>query len=117
MSRSHPLSFLAVLALLSCLYAGESHAQNAQGGVVNHGDFITVPYGTVGDWVLHVSPYRLGMEEPGSEGDNALLRIDCYVVQINQYTWQVVAQYKYRYSNAPHGTWYTGSANYMLVHK
>ncbi|MCE9666738.1 hypothetical protein LY474_02830 [Myxococcus stipitatus] len=111
------LSFLATLVLMSCLYSSEGHAQNAQSGVVNHGDYITVPSGTVGDWAIHVSPNRLGMEEPGSEGDNALLRIDCYVVPINQYTWQVISQYKYRYSNGPHGGWYGGSANYLLVHK
>ncbi|NVJ28130.1 hypothetical protein HUW62_43680 [Myxococcus sp. AM011] len=117
MIRRNPLSILAMLSLFACLYSSESFAQNARTGTASDGTYITVPSGTVNDWVIHVSPQSMGFEEPGSEGDNALLKIECYVVQINQYTWQVVARYKYRPWSNRDGTWYGGSANYLLVHK
>lgn len=117
MLRRPPLSILVMLSLFTTLYAGESLAQNAQGGTASDGNYITVPSGTINDWVIHVSPRDIGFEEPGSEGDNALLKIDCRVVQINQYTWQVIARYKFRPWNSRDGVWYGGSANYLLVHK
>ncbi|TQF09465.1 hypothetical protein FJV41_44445 [Myxococcus llanfairpwllgwyngyllgogerychwyrndrobwllllantysiliogogogochensis] len=117
MSRRTSLSFLAMLSVFTCLYAGESFAQNTRTGTANDGTYITVPSGTVNDWVIHVSPQSMGFEEPGSEGDNALIKIECYAVQINQYTWQVVARYKYRPWSGRDGYWNGGSANYLLVHK
>ncbi|NTX11576.1 hypothetical protein HUA76_12320 [Myxococcus sp. CA056] len=117
MSRRTSLSFLAMLSVFTCLYAGESFAQNARIGTASDGNYITVPSGSVNDWVIHVSPRDMGFEEPGSEGDNALLKFECYVVQINQYTWQVVARYKLRPWSNRDGIWHSGTANYLLVHK
>ncbi|QSQ12818.1 hypothetical protein [Myxococcus landrumensis] len=116
MIRRPPLPFLAVFALLACLASRESLAQNAHTGMVSHGSHITVPSGTVDDWAIHVSPRDMGFEEPRSEKDNAFLKFECYVVQINQYTWQVVARYKMRPWEGE-GLWHNGFANYLLVHK
>ncbi|NTX02805.1 hypothetical protein [Myxococcus sp. CA040A] len=117
MPRSSRLSFLAFFAMAVCLYAGEGLAQNAQGGIVNHEAYITVPSGTVNDWVLHVSPNDMGFEEPGFESDNALLKVECSAFQINQYTWRVIARFKYRGVSTGDGIWQPGKANYILVHK
>ncbi|AKQ67952.1 hypothetical protein A176_004864 [Myxococcus hansupus] len=117
MPHTSRLSFLAVFALVSCLYAKESLAQNAQGGAVRHDAYVTVPNGTVNDWALHVSPSDMGFEEHGSEGDNAFIKMECYAVPVNQYTWRIVARYKSRHSNGRDGIWYSGGANYLLVRK
>jgi hypothetical protein len=114
MLRRASSSVLVLATLLTCLYSGESSA--SEGGQVSDGGYITVPWGTVNDWVVFVAPRDMGFEEPGSEGDNAMLKIQCHTVQINQYTWQVVARYKMRPWNS-YGVWYSGSANYLLVPK
>ncbi|WP_338863476.1 hypothetical protein [Myxococcus stipitatus] len=116
MIRRTSLPLMAVLALFVCLHAEESLAQNAHTGMVSHGQYITAPSGTVNDWAIHLSPRDMGFEEPRSEKDNAFLKFECYVVQINQYTWQVVARYKMRPWEGE-GLWHNGSANYLLVHK
>ncbi|MCP3059449.1 hypothetical protein LXT21_11745 [Myxococcus sp. K38C18041901] len=110
-------SILAMASLFVCLSSTEVLAQNAQGGTANHGTYITVPSGTVNDWVLLVSPREMGFEEPGSEADNALLKLECFVIPINAYTWQVVARYKLRPWSTRDGVWNAGSANYILVHR
>ncbi|MBJ6763731.1 hypothetical protein JGU66_23415 [Myxococcaceae bacterium JPH2] len=117
MTRRFLPSLLAMVALGTCLYSSASPAQNAQSGTITDGDFITVPSGTTNDWALLVAPREMGFEEPGSERDNALLRIECYAVPINAYTWRVVARFKMRPWNNADGYWNAGSASYVLVHK
>lgn len=117
MLRRASLSVLPLLALFTCLFSFDSYASGAQSGAVSNGGYITVPWGTVNDWAIIVSPRDMGFEEPRSEGDNALLKIECYTIQINQYTWQVIARYKMRPWNNADGTWYSGSANYFLAPK
>ncbi len=87
--------------------------------MVNDGEYITVPYGTVNDWAILVSPALMGIEEYNSEGDNSLLRVEAYVTPINQYTWRVVARFKFKWWNTSpaNGIWYSGRANYILVYK
>ncbi|MFP2957313.1 hypothetical protein ACLEPN_05645 [Myxococcus sp. 1LA] len=115
MPHGSRLTLFAMFALLVCLNAGESQAQQAQSGVARHDAYVTVPNGTINDWGIHVSPNDMGFEEPGSEGDNALLKLECYAVQINQHTWRIVARYKARPWSNRDGTWSPGSANYLLV--
>ena len=116
--RCHPcISGIAALAFF--LSAGASLAANAYSGSISDGEYITVPDGTVNDWAVLVSPLSMGHEEPNSEGDNALLKAETYIVQVNQYTWRVVARFKFKWwdGSSRNGIWYSGSANYMLVRK
>ncbi|MEW5768099.1 MAG: hypothetical protein AB1797_10845 [bacterium] len=85
-------------------------------GSVNHAGTVEVPWGTTNDWNIFVSPRLMGHEETNSENDNALLRIECYASESSSTAWGITARYKYKFSNSrPNGTWYDGSANYILV--
>jgi hypothetical protein len=60
----------------------------------------------------------MGREEPGSEGDNAILKIECFAEESSNKSWGITARYKFKYSNGANGTWYDdGVANYLLVPK
>jgi hypothetical protein len=87
------------------------------GGVANNNDTVTVPWGTTSEWSIFVAPRIMGEEEPGSEGDNALLKIECFATPSTGTTWQIRARYKFKYSNSNplDGTWKDGTANYILV--
>ena len=85
---------------------------------VDHNGIVAVPWGKRADWNIFVSPRWMGWEEPGSEGDNALLVIDCKADEVpgTDNTWQVSAMYKYKWgNNAGQSAWEDGSANYLLV--
>jgi hypothetical protein len=86
-------------------------------GLIVHGGVVIAPWGTVADWNIFVSPRRMGEEEPGSEGDNSMLVMECYAVPIAGTAWEVTAWYKYKYSNSNplDGVWHPGTANYLLV--
>ncbi len=87
-------------------FSKTGHAHN--GGIVN------VPWGTVADWNIFVSPRSMGLEEGGSEADNALLKLECFATEQTT-SWQVTARYKYNFANSPDGEWKDGTANYLLV--
>jgi hypothetical protein len=91
----------------------------SQAGTVSDGSLITVPYGSVSDWNLILSPADIGVEEPGSEGDNALLKFSVTASAVNSQQWRVAARFKSRFHNEPgyDGTWFGGSAHYLMVHK
>jgi hypothetical protein len=88
-------------------------------GTATHGAEVTVPWGTTNDWNIFVSPRIMGHEEPGSEGDNALLRIECYASEISSTTWKITARFKWRPWSGGNitGYWVAGNANYILVPK
>jgi len=80
----------------------------------SHGSIVNVPSGTRDDWNIFVAPREMGHEERTSEGDNALIRIECWASSLSTTQWVIRARYKYRYSRGD-GVWYNGSANVLLV--
>jgi hypothetical protein len=93
----------------------------SQAGVANHNDVVTANWGGNDDWNIFVSPRAVGREEPGSELDNALLRLECFADALPPKSWRIIVRYKYKFANADDagdGTWYyDGQANYLLVPK
>jgi hypothetical protein len=45
-------------------------------GNASNGNRVTVPWGNTDDWNIFVSPREMGLEEPNSEADNALLNLN-----------------------------------------
>jgi hypothetical protein len=88
-------------------------------GTKNNNNTVSVPWGTTNDWNIFVSPEIMGLEETDSEGDNALLKIECKTTKITDTTWKITARYKFKYSNVnpSNGVWENGSANYILIPK
>src|SRR5689334_3910178 len=87
-----------------------------QAGTISHGGFVVVPWGTTNDWNIFVSPREMGIEEPFSEGDNAMLYVRCYASVFSSVSWVVLAEFKFKESNsAPNGFWAPGTANWLLV--
>lgn len=88
-------------------------------GVAPDNGIISLPWGDTDDWSIFVSPNTMGQEEPDSENDNALLMIRCSAAPLaNKSAFQVVANYKYKFSNGDdtgNGTWFQGWANWLLV--
>ncbi|AOY79960.2 hypothetical protein BJP36_08525 [Moorena producens JHB] len=92
-------------------------------GQASHNDTVKVPWGTTRDWNIFVSPRVMGREEPGSEGDNALLKIECWARVNNTTSWKIHARYKYKVSRgSDHGTWHDENSgnfrplvNYILI--
>ena len=94
-------------------------------GSKKHGETVTVPWGTRDDWVIFVSPRSMGHDEGEKEGDNALLKIQCWASAIanNTTSWKIHARYKFRHAS-DNGHWSDeydsyddASANYLLVPK
>jgi hypothetical protein len=62
----------------------------------------------------------MGLQEPGSEFDNAMLMFECFATVTSANTWQVTARFKFKFKNeggAGDGDWHTGKANYLLIPK
>ena len=83
---------------------------------ISHGGTIDCPWGTTDDWSIFVSIRSMGADETGSNGDNALMEINCYPTAIDGNTWQITARYLYRFTDN-NGAWANGSANVLLVAK
>ena len=99
--------------------------QFSSSGSKKHGETVTVPWGTRDDWVIFVSPRSMGHDEGEKEGDNALLKIQCWASAIanNTTSWKIHARYKFRHAS-DNGHWSDeydsyddASANYLLVPK
>ncbi|MFP4104128.1 hypothetical protein [Coleofasciculus sp.] len=88
----------------------------SQSGTSGNGGLIRVPWGTTQDWNIFVSPRIMGREEPGSEGDNALLVIECYAEILNVNMWKITVRSKYRESDRTI-RWESSLANYILILK
>jgi hypothetical protein len=81
---------------------------------------VTAPWGNTDDWNIFVSPHTMGLQEPGSEFDNAMLMFECFATVTSANTWQVTARFKFKFKNeggAGDGDWHTGKANYLLIPK
>ena len=121
--RALRLILLAGLILLSSACASVMGGRGAErvtsvSGTVNHGEFITVPWGTVDDWSIIVAPHQMGVEEPGSEEDNRLLRFRVFATVQDPTNWQVTAQYRFAYARDNANVhWVGGSAHYLIVRK
>src|SRR5262249_35734954 len=88
-------------------------------GVGLHDEVIPVPWGTTNDWNIFVSPRSMGMEEPGSEFDNALLVIHCWAALEATFGFRIHCRYKFKQKNADNsgdGDWHIdGTVNWILV--
>ncbi len=86
-------------------------------GSAAHDGLVSVPWGGTSDWNIFVSPRVLGEDEPNSEADNALLKIECYASVHDATRWRIHARYKFKYwnDNPRNGIWRSGTANYLLV--
>ena len=88
-------------------------------GVGFHDEVIFVPWGTTDDWNIFVAPRSMGMEEPGSEFDNALLVLRCWAAAEGTFGFRIHCRYKFKQKNAVNsgdGDWHTdGSVNYIVV--
>ena len=110
--------FLLSTACASFMGGGGAERVYSQSGTVNHGEFVTVPWGTVDDWNIIVSPHQVGVEEPGSEDDNRLLRLRVFATVQDPTNWQVTALYRFAYArDAANVHWVGGSAHYLIVRK
>ncbi|MBZ4398894.1 hypothetical protein [Myxococcus sp. AS-1-15] len=84
-------------------------------GSTTHGQNFTVQGNTsVSDWSTLVIPSSVGHEEPGSEGDNALLGFDSAVEVANTNQWRPFGAFKYRFHNGD-GSWQMGPLSYIIV--
>jgi hypothetical protein len=98
-------------------------------GRASSGQEVKVPWGTTEDWNILVAPRYGGIEEPGSEADNAVIAIYCDASELTDRTgWTVTIQFKVRWwaASGPNktlnGEWRTQnsdgnifSANYILI--
>ena len=84
------------------------------------------PGTTTEDWNIFVSPRVVGDEEPTSEGDNALLKFECWAVENTSHTqWTIHVKYKYKVRNdsGETGSWSPKprmdkpSVNWILIPK
>lgn len=105
-------------AAAGCATVGRSATPRSVAGTVAHGEFVSVPSGTVNNWNILVSPMRMGVEEPRSENDNRLLAIRVFATVANDSSWQITAQYRFGYAlNNAEVYWVPGSANFLLVRR
>gem|GEM_PF-2639379 len=85
-------------------------------GTLTHGENLAVPSGTsMADWNIVVSPASAGFEEPSAEFDNSLLRFSTSYTIVDNFTWQLQAPYKFRYSNQGLSFVGAGQVSYLLV--
>lgn len=86
-------------------------------GKAHHGSTVPVPpTTTIDDWSIIVSPCLMGEEEGKSEGDNALLKIECEAIPQGSSHWFIKARYKYNFWGDKEGLWKDkGVANYLVV--
>lgn len=111
-----PLALLVLCA--SCIPATRSRPPQSRAGTVSHGEFVTVPYGTVDQWNILVTPMQMGTEEPRSEDDNRLLAFRVFATVHDEKSWQVTAQYRFGYAlNNADVYWVEGAANYLVVRR
>jgi hypothetical protein len=64
---------------------------------------IQAPPGTTrDDWDVFVIPDELGIDEPGSESDNALIKVEARAEPIpgTSDSWHIIAMYRYREANS-----------------
>ena len=113
------LALLTVLlTLASCAPAVRSRAPHSVAGRAAHGEIVAVPWGTVDDWNILVSPLEMGAEEPRSENDNRLLAFRVSAGAHDRTSWRVVAEYKFGYAlNNADVHWVAGSASYLVVRR
>ena len=105
-----------LLPAAGCATAGRPMPARSVAGTVTHGEFVTVPYGSVNNWNILVAPMRMGAEEPRSESDNRLLAIRVFATVANDSSWQITAQYRFGYAlNNAEVFWVPGSANFLVV--
>ncbi|MCP3057381.1 hypothetical protein LXT21_01165 [Myxococcus sp. K38C18041901] len=84
-------------------------------GSTLHGqNFMAQGNTSVSDWSVLVIPSSVGNEEPGSEGDNALLGFDSAFEVANTHQWRSFGAFKYRYQNSD-GSWQAGPLVYIIV--
>jgi hypothetical protein len=118
--RTKQLVLVAWLALFGAACAGATRnpRPHSQAGTVAHGEFVTVPWGTLDDWNIIVAPMQMGVEEPNSEEDNRLLRFRTFATVQSPTTWQITALYRFAYAaDNVNIHWVEGSANYLMVPK
>jgi hypothetical protein len=100
-------------------FSGQNASETfSYSGVLQHNDIITVPYGTLDDWNILVSPHEMGQVEYGSEGDNALIHVLVKADKNSDTSWKIHALYRWRY-NGNHNDVksYPGTVNYLIVPK
>ena len=102
--------------------SGQSTAINTQ-GTAKHGDAIYPPWGEKDDWVLFISPARLGFTEESDDKDvdNAILQFEYGIDDYFDFPdhWQVKAKYRFRTAiDKNQMRWHTdGLVNYVLLPK
>ncbi|HYW05783.1 MAG TPA: hypothetical protein VE913_02440 [Longimicrobium sp.] len=120
----HPqkIVWMASVALLTsgcAAFTGRpANMPQSMAGTVAHGEMVAVPYGSVDDWNIIVSPMRMGAEEARSENDNRLLALRVFATVRSDTQWQVTAQYRFGYALTNADVfWVEGSANYLIVRR
>ncbi|MCY1002330.1 hypothetical protein OWM54_34770 [Myxococcus sp. MISCRS1] len=105
---------------LSAVYSSQAHYLlvsrdvSVIGPVSSNQTFATQGNTAVSDWSALVIPTGVGYEEPGSEGDNAILCFENYFQVADTYLWRAPGRYKYRGHNGD-GTWFGAALNYVIV--
>lgn len=100
-------------------FSGQNNSETfSYAGVLQHNAIIAVPYGTIDDWNIFVSPREMGQVESGSEGDNALIHMLVSADKNNDTSWKIYALYRWRF-NGDHDDVrsYPGTVNYLIVPK
>ena len=85
-------------------------------GTAKHGDKIKVPWGTIGDWNLMVSPKYIGAsgDETG-DSNTVLLSADYYVKVVDKETWEVTSVSRHKFGLSIRT--YPGEVNYLIIPK
>ncbi|MEP2102053.1 MAG: hypothetical protein ABJP02_11145 [Parasphingorhabdus sp.] len=70
----------------------------SESGFVRHGEEIFVPWGTVEDWNLMLSPNHAGVNELGSQNDNALMQFTISARELgNGSGWEISSSSAFRF--------------------
>lgn len=105
-------------ALPSCTPATPCPSVPPVSGTAPHGAVVPAPTGTTDDWETIVSVRTAGVDEAGSNGDNALLQITTFATALPSKTgWEITATSLHRFCNGCGANTLTGTVNYLLVPK
>ncbi|MEH6716555.1 hypothetical protein [Parasphingorhabdus flavimaris] len=90
----------------------------SEAGFVKHGEEIFVPWGKVESWNLLLSPVHVGVNEAGSQKDNALMEFGMSARPLeNGSGWEVSSASAFRFWNADEYRNLPVKVQYLMVAK
>ena len=90
----------------------------SEAGYVKHGEEIFVPWGKVQDWNLMLSPVHAGVNESGSQKDNALMEFGMSARPLdNGSGWEISSSSAFRFWDANRYLNLPVKVQYLMVAK